>query len=53
VARDQRVRDALLDAGWRVATVWECALRKPLQVEAAVDLLGTWFRFGAMELEVG
>jgi len=27
VARDIRARKALLDAGWRVAVVWECALR--------------------------
>ncbi|WP_283206506.1 very short patch repair endonuclease [Methylobacterium organophilum] len=26
-ARDQRVRQALLGTGWRVLTVWECALR--------------------------
>ncbi len=26
-ARDRRVRDGLLAAGWRVAVVWECALR--------------------------
>jgi DNA mismatch endonuclease (patch repair protein) len=25
--RDERNRQALLDGGWRVATVWECALR--------------------------
>ena len=27
VARDRRVRKELLDSGWRVAIVWECALR--------------------------
>ncbi|MCW2390903.1 DNA mismatch endonuclease (patch repair protein) [Sphingobium sp. B1D7B] len=27
VANDERVTGALLDAGWRVATVWECALK--------------------------
>lgn len=26
-ARDQRNKEALLAMGWRVATVWECALR--------------------------
>lgn len=26
-ASDRRARDALLAAGWRVAVVWECALR--------------------------
>ena len=27
VERDRRSRRSLLDAGWRVGTVWECALR--------------------------
>ena len=26
VARDRRVREELLDSGWRVAIIWECAL---------------------------
>lgn len=28
-ARDARTRQALLEGGWRVLTVWECALRGP------------------------
>ena len=28
VERDRRARKDLLEAGWRVAIVWECALRK-------------------------
>lgn len=28
VERDARTRDQLLGGGWRVATVWECSLRK-------------------------
>ena len=27
VARDARVKESLLAAGWRVLTVWECALK--------------------------
>lgn len=27
VERDRRAREQLLDSGWRVAIVWECALR--------------------------
>lgn len=27
VQRDRRTKEALLEAGWRVAIVWECALR--------------------------
>lgn len=39
--RDQMVRNALLDAGWRVGTVWECALRG-----TGVDLSGVAARMG-------
>ncbi|SEO14992.1 very short patch repair endonuclease [Palleronia pelagia] len=56
VARDSAVRGALLDEGWRVATIWECALRKPEQVSVATDLLAEWlvtvgdtFRLGENE----
>ncbi len=42
VARDSAVRGALLDEGWRVATIWECALRKPEQVCVATDRLSEW-----------
>lgn len=53
VERDSVVCAALLDAGWRVATVWECALRKPDQVAAAAELLAVWLRFGGALLEIG
>lgn len=42
VARDLSARLGLRSAGWRVATVWECALRKPAQVAVAADLLAAW-----------
>lgn len=35
VERDTRNRDQLLVAGWRVATVWECGLRKTPDIIAA------------------
>jgi DNA mismatch endonuclease, patch repair protein len=50
VARDKRVEAALLDAGWRVKTVWECALRGPLRIEATADHLATWLRSDAARL---
>ncbi|MCO5106831.1 MAG: very short patch repair endonuclease [Burkholderiaceae bacterium] len=53
VTRDKAARSTLLDAGWRVATVWGCALRKPQQVEAAVKLLEKWLHSGASALELG
>ena len=50
VARDRRSKRQLLEAGWRVATVWECALRgdeRPVTVRA----LGQWLQGSALEYE--
>lgn len=53
IARDAAVRSILLVAGWRVATLWECALRKPQQVELAADKLGMWLVSSCLEFELG
>jgi DNA mismatch endonuclease (patch repair protein) len=53
VARDGAVRRRLLEDGWRVATVWECALRKTDQVEAAVKILSFWLLSGAKQIQIG
>ncbi|KND17489.1 DNA mismatch repair protein Vsr [Pannonibacter phragmitetus] len=53
VARDSSVRGALLDEGWRVATIWECALRKPELVSVATDRLSEWLRTVGATLELG
>lgn len=53
VARDRVVRSTLLEGGWRVATVWECALRKPEQVETSALLLADWLSRSSAELEIG
>lgn len=53
VARDIVVRSALSQAGWRVATVWECALRTEAGVTAARDIVAAWLHDGALEIEVG
>lgn len=53
VARDSVVRGALLDQGWRVATIWECALRKPEQVSVAADRLAGWLVAVGDTLEIG
>ena len=46
--RDREVAVALGDAGWRRATVWECALRGPqrLDFEILIDRLCDWLRSG-------
>ena len=42
---DDKARDALLSSGWRVAIVWECALRGANQnVEGVVQNLADWLR---------
>lgn len=53
VARDSAVRTRLLEDGWRVATVWECALRRPKQVEISSLLLAEWLVGCSAELEIG
>ena len=53
VARDSAVRTKLLEDGWRVATVWECALRKPEQVEASTELLSAWLLSDEIQIVIG
>ena len=52
VARDTIVRTRLLDGQWRVATIWECALRKPDQVVLAVDALSAWLLGDGVEITI-
>ncbi|NGO62444.1 DNA mismatch endonuclease Vsr [Rhizobium daejeonense] len=53
VARDATVRAALLESGWRVATVWECALRKPDKVTVSAELLSAWLMSNETTIEIG
>jgi len=53
VARDNSVRSALLGTGWRVATVWECALRRPSSVLESTQRLVDWLRSTSKEIEIG
>lgn len=44
-ANDSRARESLLHAGWRVGTVWECALRQGgKDTEALLLSLAEWLR---------
>jgi DNA mismatch endonuclease (patch repair protein) len=53
VKRDINARNSLLESGWRIATVWECALRKPEQVATTTDRLTTWLLSDAILIEIG
>lgn len=53
VIRDAAIRGQLIEAGWRVATVWECALRKTNQLAETVELLTTWLLSDSRQFEVG
>ncbi|MDP9772001.1 UNVERIFIED_ORG: DNA mismatch endonuclease (patch repair protein) [Rhizobium sp. SORGH_AS 755] len=53
VARDVVVRATLLEHGWRVAIVWECALRRPDQILVASQRLSSWLMSRENEIEIG
>jgi len=42
--RDKKVEEKLLSMGWRVCTIWECAVRgkKPEQLTDLVDIIFSW-----------
>ena len=50
VSRDERNVTSLREGGWRVAVVWECALKR--SVDAAAESVGTWLRGDDVELTV-
>lgn len=53
-AVDARTQLALRDAGWRVGTVWECAMRGKgrLSMEEILDACASWLKSDASELEI-
>ena len=51
--RDVLATSALEAAGWRVATVWECALKKPSDVEGTANLLSNWIVSERPRMEIG
>jgi DNA mismatch endonuclease (patch repair protein) len=53
VLHDRDVQTTLMEARWRVATVWECALRKQHQVAASVDALSAWLNSNDQRIEIG
>lgn len=53
VVRDAAVQSALQEAGWRTATVWECALRTETSVTQTRDMVVAWLHGADAVLEVG
>lgn len=51
--RDKTVRECLAAGGWRVAIVWECALRKPNMVPAVTELVVNWLESQDSFLDLG
>ena len=52
-SNDIKHRQTLIAGGWRVATVWECALRKgPTGIDAIAGLLAEWLKGSRAEIEV-
>lgn len=52
VVRDATAQEALLAAEWRVAVVWECALRAVGQQPAVIDQVADWLDSEAPSLIV-
>lgn len=50
VERDRRAEDSLRTLGWRLAIVWECALRE--KPDSALGDLSRWIRSSSKELEI-
>jgi len=53
VMRDAGVQSALRETGWRVGTVWECALRTDTSIAQTRDMVVAWLRRGDDVLQVG
>lgn len=53
VLRDSAVQAELAATGWRIAIMWECALRKPRMAEEAIEKLESWLCSEHPRLELG
>lgn len=54
IARDQVQHQALADSGWRVGTIWECALKGKtrLPFDKVVDQCSIWLKSSIKTFEV-
>lgn len=53
IERDKRVRDSLFVRGWRVAVVWECALRRSDDVDLTANMIARWLPGEATDITIG
>lgn len=51
-ANDLSQAKKLMEQGWRVATVWECVLRKPHDVDVTAETLAQWLRGNSPTIEI-
>ena len=54
VAKDQRNQDLLIENGWRLMTIWECALRGRVRLdsESLILRIEKWLRSSIMTGEI-
>lgn len=54
IYRDYKHKSSLLDLGWRVLTVWECALRGKFQIglEHTIDRIEFFLKSDFKEMEI-
>ena len=50
VERDKRNMEKLMALGWRVAVVWECAVKKKSSFEETIATLENWIRSEEVEI---
>lgn len=52
--KDKETENALLRKGWRVLTVWECAIkgRTRLSIEQVINQCAAWLDTGAQHMEI-
>ena len=53
VQRDANVKEMLASTGWRVAIVWECALRKSSSLPPTIEAVIYWLNSDDAFLELG
>ena len=54
IERDERNNGALLTQGWRVATVWECAMKGPMRsrIDDIANSCASWLDSAEQQLEI-